>query len=376
MSLHDFVFSKKPGYRITRHVFFWLARTISYCIVYWGMSLSGPTDNQDVGGTLDFPTLKLIGMHVLFDMAYAYLVVYAFVPLFFRPKKYIRFWIVTIIFTALLFIVKALTTLYMSGVTEPGDLMNEILWGELEESINSFGPPAICAIFIAVKMAKNWYLDQKQKMILIQANANAELEILKAQVHPHFLFNTLNNIYYFAVNKSFNAPVLLDKFAAIINYMMNDCEARYVSLEKELAMLKNYLELQRIRYGERLKLEIQIPNAFGDKLVTPLLLIPFVENSFKHGASRMLNGPFIFLDIEVIEGFLNFTLKNNKPLHKKNNGSTNGIGLSNVKKRLELLYPENHSLKIDQDINTFNVKLTIPVFSAQETGKNKPAYAR
>ncbi len=376
MSLHDFIFSKKPNYRISRHVLFWFARTVSYYIVLWGVYFSMPIENENTIEIKNAITAGYIGTHVFFDIIYTYVIVYALIPSYFRPKKYLQFWALITIFSALVFFSKAFVDLYMAGVTGSGDQMTHMFWEEIHEFSNSLGQPAICALFIAIRMAKNWSLNQEQKMILARENAKAELEILKAQVHPHFLFNTLNNIYYFAVNKSFDAPVLLDKLAAIINYMMHDCEAPYVSLEKELAMLENYLRLQEIRYGERLRLETQIPGSFGDELVTPLLLIPFVENSFKHGAGKILNGPFILLSIEIIDGFLHFALINNKPPDEKNSISTNGIGLNNVKKRLELLYPQNHSLKIDQDIDTFNVKLTIPVFSAPETGKNKSAYAR
>jgi len=376
MSLHDFIFSRKLNYRIPRHVLFWLARAVSFYIVLWGIYVSMPIENEDTLSIKDMISIAFVGMHIFFDMVYTYLVVYVLIPYYFQPKKYLSFWILFTLLSVLTFSGKALMTLRITGITEPGDSMNGILWGEVIEFMNSFGPPVICALFLAIKMLKNWSLNQEQKMALIQTNANAELEILKAQVHPHFLFNTLHNIYYFTLEKSPTASVLLNKLSAILHYMMHDCEAPYVSLEGELAMIENYLELQEVRYGERLKLERQITSSPGDRLVTPLLLIPFIENSFKHGASKILNGPFILLSIEIVEDFLHFTLINNKPLPEKNINPANGIGLNNVKKRLELLYPQNHFLKIEQTIDTFTVKLTIPVFSVQETWKNKLIYAR
>lgn len=374
MTLHDFIFSRNLKYRIPRHLLFWIARATAFYIGLWGIYFGMPIETEDSTGVLNIISAGYIGSHVFFDMAYTYLIVYVLVPIFFRPKRYVQFWLLAIVYSGLVLFIKIFMGLQVAGATRPGPLMLDIEWGETVQFINSFGPPAGCVLFIAIRMLKNWTLNQQQKIKLVRANANAELEILKAQIHPHFLFNTLNNIYFFTVNGSFNATVLLDRLSAIINYMMNDCEATYVSLESELSMLRNYLELQGIRYGDRLQLNTQLPDLAGDQLVTPLLFIPFVENSFKHGASRILDGPYISLNIVLNGEYLHFNLINNKPLNESATSPTSGIGLCNVKKRLELLYPKNHSLEIDQTIDTFNVRLTIPVFPAQETGKLKSSY--
>ena len=206
-------------------------------------------------------------------------------------------------------------------------------------------------------------MEEKQK--LIKETAIAEMQLLKAQVHPHFLFNTLNNIYSFALNKLPEAGDLVLKLKDTTKYMVYECDTALVPLQEEIKMLEDYLELERVRYGKRLKIEINIDGECENKMVTPLLMIPFVENSFKHGASKMLKDPWIELSIQADENILHFTLANNKPADK---GITakKGIGLSNVKKRLELLYTQNHLLLIESTENTFTVNMQIPLYKMQE----------
>ena len=159
------------------------------------------------------------------------------------------------------------------------------------------GPPVICAIFLTVKMLKNYYLKMQEKTSIIKESADAELQLLKAQIHPHFLFNTLNNIYSFNLDKSPLAADLVLKLSHTLKYMVNDCEAALVPLDKELKMLQDYIGLEKVRYGKRLKITADITGDSKNKLITPLLMIPFVENSFKHGASKMLEHPWIRMQI-------------------------------------------------------------------------------
>ena len=140
---------------------------------------------------------------------------------------------------------------------------------------------------------------------MIREKINAELQLLKAQVHPHFLFNTLNNIYSFILNGSDRAPEMIKKLSSLLHYILNDCNQQLVSLEKELSMIQDYIALEQIRYGDRLNLSMHIQGSAKDKMISPLLLIPFVENSFKHGTSRMLTHPWVKLDISLRRIFLN-----------------------------------------------------------------------
>jgi len=193
---------------------------------------------------------------------------------------------------------------------------------------------------------------------LAKENANAELQLLKAQVHPHFLFNTLNNIYSFSLNQSPLAGALVKKLSGMLDYMIHECEEKFVPLEKELKLIQDYMGLEKVRYGKRLDMHVEIHGDFENKFIAPLLMIPFVENSFKHGTSQMLQHPWIRLEITTDASRLIFKLSNSKPsLNSKK--LNNGIGLINVQKRLQLLYPHHHQLNINSTDETFIVEMQI-----------------
>ncbi len=150
------------------------------------------------------------------------------------------------------------------------------------------------------------------------------------------------------------------KLESMFHYIVEECEHPIVPLSKEIKLINDYIELELVRYGNNLSIDTKI--IIGEnKMITPLLLIPFIENSFKHGASKMLNNPWIKLDIKVNENMLYFSLVNSKPYSEINANEKKGIGLNNVKKRLQLLYPGKHSLQIESTNDTFIVNMQLPL---------------
>jgi LytS/YehU family sensor histidine kinase len=188
----------------------------------------------------------------------------------------------------------------------------------------------------------------------------AELKLLKAQVHPHFLFNTLNNLYGLTLEKSDEAPKLVLQLSEILDYILYRCDEKLVSLDEELANLKNYIEIEKIRYSGKLKLSTGFPEETGTLKIAPLLLLPFVENAFKHGVSHSPGVAFIAIKIKIVETNLFFKIENSKnPAIQKDGSHSNGVGLKNVRKRLDLIYPGKNMLKIDETEETFSVNLTL-----------------
>ncbi len=222
------------------------------------------------------------------------------------------------------------------------------------------GPAFISFIFIFLKFFKDWQQKQRDNFNLQKENTNAELQLLKAQIHPHFLFNTLNNIYSFTLDKLPYAKDIVKKLEDMLHYMIEECEQPLVPVENEIKIIKDYVDLERIRYGNRLDMQFEITGNFDNKVIAPLLMIPFVENSFKHGTSGVLRDPWIKIFLQADEDMLHFSLTNSKPA-KETGTVINGIGLSNVQKRLALLYPEKHYLLIESTTNTFTVNMQIPL---------------
>ena len=169
-----------------------------------------------------------------------------------------------------------------------------------------FNYPTVVGFALAIKLLKNWYLKQKEAAQVAREKINAELQLLKAQVHPHFLFNTLNNIYSFIINDSPAATEAIKKLSTLLRYIIYECNQPLVKLEKELRMIRDYIDLEKIRYGESFNMSLQIQGNAINKMICPLLLIPFLENSFKHGASQMLTHPWVNLDIVIEEQDLLF----------------------------------------------------------------------
>lgn len=212
---------------------------------------------------------------------------------------------------------------------------------------------------LAIKYYKDWYKKQRESEMLIRENNQAELQLLKAQIHPHFLFNTLNNIYSFTLTGSLQAAGLVDKLSGMIDYITTEGEKPLVTVEKEIQLINDYIGLEKVRYGDRLDMQVEINGEYKNKMIAPLLMIPFVENCFKHGASMMRGKQWIQLIININDKDLDFNLSNSKPSQPNTTKNKTGIGLINVKKRLGLLYPGRHQLDIHSTDNTFSVYLKI-----------------
>jgi len=306
-------------------------------------------------------------------MALVYGVLYFFLPRYFSKNKsklittsmLILFVFLVACFNYLSFVlIMSISTKLGFFPTMPG--MDYIIRLWLRQIV--FNYPTVVGFAVAIKLLKHWYLKQKETEQLTREKINAELQLLKGQVHPHFLFNTLNNIYSFILNGSPKAPEMIKKLSSLLNYILNECNRNLVPLEKELSLLQDYMALERIRYGDALSMSLHIQGNAKDKMISPLLLIPFVENSFKHGTSRMLTHPWVNLDINIEAHSLDFKISNNKPPWTNEPALKKGIGLANVKKRLQLLYPGSHSLMITENEMSYDVSMKIALHVPHENG--------
>src|SRR4030095_11884219 len=176
-----------------------------------------------------------------------------------------------------------------------------------------------------LKLFKYWFKKQQDWMKAEKEKVTAELQLLKAQVHPHFLFNTLNNIYAFSLENSPKTPGLILKLSSLLSYMLYDCKAEEVSLEKEIEIMKNYIDLEKERYGNKIEISWMVAGDTKDKYIAPLLLLPFLENAFKHGTSEQIEKPWLSVDISVNKQIIKCKIINSKNLHVAFN--SNGIGV-------------------------------------------------
>ncbi|MDH6356396.1 histidine kinase [Parabacteroides sp. PF5-9] len=219
----------------------------------------------------------------------------------------------------------------------------------------------VAAVSVAFKMTSSWYIAEAKRKELERSQSEAELQNLKSQLNPHFLFNTLNNIYSLIAISPDRAQEAVHDLSRLLRYVMYESSQQFIPLEKDLDFVRNYVELMRIRLPGHVELRMEIGEIKAGTLVAPLLFISLIENAFKHGVSN--NKPsFIHIDIHQ-EGNQVVCLIENSDFHKKTeqDKSGSGIGLVNLDKRLKLLYPENHIFECQSDGATYRSYLSITV---------------
>lgn len=218
----------------------------------------------------------------------------------------------------------------------------------------------IIGILSGFKFAWDALGKQKEVDELKDSAKESELQFLKSQINPHFLFNNLNNLYAHAIENSPQTPTIILELSAVMRYMLYDCQANYVSLSKEIEHLSNFINLSNLQIEGRGKVGFEMPKLTQDHRIAPLILIVFVENAFKHSSSSQTEDIEISITLEVSpQGELEFTCANSYMDQSNTQDINNGIGLENVKKRLQLLYPNAHTLDIVKSKNQYEVKLKI-----------------
>lgn len=214
-------------------------------------------------------------------------------------------------------------------------------------------------ISLLITFFVGWLQTQKQKDELIKQKQEAEIALLRSQINPHFLFNTLNNLYSLVYRKSDEAPGALMKLSDILRYMLYESNTEKVALDNELTYITSYIELQQLRLHTPNFIRYNLQGDPHGKLIAPMVLITFIENAFKHG-SKQVEAPGIIINIDCRNSKFEFEiisyLNNNELTHKD---PQKGIGMQNVKRRLELIYPGRHALSVNVSEQTFNVKLSL-----------------
>ena len=218
----------------------------------------------------------------------------------------------------------------------------------------------VVSFYVMIYFMRSWYEQQQSIQDLKQEKISAELELLKSQVQPHFMFNTLNNIYSVAVKKSPETAHLILKLSSFLDYNLYDAKKEKVPLETELEYVKNFIALQQLRFGEKLDVSINVYDPIDDLCIAPLLLLPLVENCIKHGVAASLSNSWIRVDVSRKNHSFTIKIENSKEFSEaKPEDKNSGLGLENVSKRLALIYPGQHDLKIMNEKESFLVILKI-----------------
>ncbi len=313
---------------------------------------------------LDFSQIHKVWADLPLTIGVVYLNLYGLMPRYLYARKYGQY----VLFLLVVLVGYALMTrfigywfwlpwdrqhAYLRYVQEPKNFLVPIRIAR-----NSFRLYPILALTMLIKVLRNSYGKEKQLRMAESERHKVELSYLRAQIHPHFFFNTLSSLYSLTLKKSDRAPDVVMRLSGMMHYILYDTNAELVLLEEELAQLKNYIAIEELRFADRLEYSFQSSGAIEGKRISPLLLLPFVENAFKHSLSHELNKAWVTIDIKVTGSQLFFNVENSitdpTPPH-----SHRGIGLMNVRKRLTLSYPGRHELLVKRDENTFSVTLKL-----------------
>ena len=212
-----------------------------------------------------------------------------------------------------------------------------------------------------LKVFSDWVRYQRDRQILEKQNMQSELRFLKSQINPHFLFNTLNSLYALTLKKSEKAPEIVVKLSEMMRYMLYECNEKSVPLSKEVNYIQNHLELQKLRHGNHVDIKFDLEGKVDNQVIAPLMFIPFLENSFKHGLKNQIQEGFVDIHLKVDEHNVRVKIENSKAqtlptqIHKR----SGGIGLKNVQRRLNILYPNKHNLSITETPKTYSIQLEI-----------------
>ncbi len=302
--------------------------------------------------------IKVNLVEVLFYMLAYYILKHLQIPVLFNKGKVFKFWISIIISSFILYFLWRIIGLFwldeIRGLTH-GKLFK--ISGFLQQTVQVYSPAVILLALESYsdRQAEIERIDQLEKEKLA-----TELKFLKAQINPHFLFNTLNNLYSNVITKSPKAPEMVMQLSGILDYVLYRSQNKFVPLLEEIDTIENFLNLEKIRYGSRLEIEY-----FAEENlllpVSPLILLSIVENAFKHGASGDIDKPIIRISIKQNNDNIKVNVWNTKSKYRGelNDAYKKGIGLKNIKRQLNLIYPNNHILIIEDEKDYFNILLTI-----------------
>jgi len=338
-----------------------------YHIIFWCVCLTAFIFPMYVASNFNNTFIfKIITIAVAFNLCFAaavYTNLRVLLPAFFKKKHFFFYFLFLIITVGLSALIIDLLLIYP---------LNSFVIGEDDfKSINFvdwFNFAIISFIYVGItsiiSLTREWFVIQKlttQLKEIENEKLEAEIKVLKSQIKPHFLFNSLNNIYSLALDKSDKTATVVLQLSDLMRYILYDCNDKLVDINKELDFSKNYIDLHKIRLDEKIPVNFEIKGLFDGHKIAPLLFEPLIENAFKHGAYSKETDGFINIIFNFNhEAQMELVIENSyDSTWTENKNRTGGIGIQNVIRRLELIYPQKHALNIEKDDKTFKITLNI-----------------
>ncbi|MEW7292992.1 sensor histidine kinase [Aquimarina sp. 2304DJ70-9] len=333
--------------RISRHLLYWSTWSILYVLTNY-FTVYDRTLWQCISHELLVLPIK---------MGCAYFIAYFLMPRYLYKRRYLEFILTAMVTTGVfgwMLLLLYYEMIYPTILGKTGHYYTDhasFIYKGVELIY-------ITSLVLGIKFFQNFLQERQRNQTLLQEKIEAELRFLKNQVQPHFLFNTLNNIYGMVLSNNKSAGESIVKLSEILGYLLYDSDVELISVASEIDNLENFIELECLRYDRKLDFRYQKSVIPFDVYISPLILLPFLENAFKHGPAKEEGKSIIDLKIEIINNTLSFTIKNTYNEVSVDNNLKSGIGMKNIIKRLELIYPERHELCIKRG-KMFEVNLKI-----------------
>lgn len=346
---------------------YYLAESKYKYLFFWMLIFVFSASHSSYLYSSNIELFTVYGVRVSVQILVAYTIIEYLIPKFLNKEKNIAFGVSVFLLLLLAYAFCTAVLKYHLEVLYPETYVNylkrfpDLSWyGRMtnfpeivSKSLNFLYPTFLILVF-------KLYNEKQRLSKLNEQKKTAELTALKNQLNPHFLFNTLNNLYALALKKSDDTTLVIQKLSEILDYILYKCDEDFVLLENEIALIENYVSLEKIRYGDRVKISFQ-KDITGKEKIAPLLLLTFIENAFKHGVKEEINQATIEIEIAKNNEELNFSIKNTKPKGIEIVEEKKSIGLQNIKKQLDLLYPKAYDLMIQNQPTSFTANLKLNV---------------
>jgi sensor histidine kinase YesM len=371
MNWSEFIFSDNRSHRMQRHLAFWLAWWLYFSVSYFHYQQTGLQKVEFEEWSIPFfiKTLLLLSIHI----AACYCFIQYLLPRFLLKARYFELVTGTLVLGVFIllassFLHQVVFPLINSTFRYHEALVSQNIWWT-SISAGLLSAPKVIAAASAIKLLKRWYLKQKEKERVEKEKLMADLQLLKAQVRPGFLFNSLDSIHHYSLNNTSRAAALLLKLSDLLSYTLYESDHVLVPLEKEIKIIRDYMAIEKTRMGSRLEMDIAIKGDTEDKMIAPLLLLPFIENSFTNCTNENLEKNWINLELRIENKTLAMKLIVGKP-DEAMPIEAEGEDLANVQKRLEILYPGRYEFRRIIEAEMMMTHLKILLDESRPNGKN------
>lgn len=348
--MNKFLFHTALRYRLSRHITFFVVLVFVFTLVLFSR-------NHDQHF---WQLLGLTFSNALIFFCYGYLTIFVLIPIFLPDKKFILFGISFLATGFLLSVLKLNVSdfIFYSSIS-PEFVDSKGMLTLRFILINTKDMSFIVALFVIAKFTKDWLIAENQRKVLEQKYTELKLRLLQRHFEPHFLFNTLNNLYALSLRNQEKTLDVIQRFRRVLQFSITESQKSKVPVSGEMEMIEDFIRIEQIRYGSRLQVESSVSGTCNNLMIAPFLLFTLVENCFKHGSSTDAGQPWIILSLDCGKNRICFETKNSIPKKPHPAVSFQEKGLSELRQRLEFVYPKKFSLTLKEGHQEFTVKLEL-----------------